>query len=187
MDTKPLRKDFASDEEFNKAMLIYNKAKQEEAPSLSKFVSPKVVELSGALTQISSDPIKGTGGAFRIGTMSSGDRFVCSEAVFQSNKELLTLGNVLDVKCEERIALKTGYIDQKGNEVAHTKNGLGFISASFEPEFLKSLAKGNKENATRQAEIDGAVEVVAKAIASASEKDKEVIGKSLQIAINFNR
>lgn len=184
---KPLEKDFTSKEEFAKAMLAYNKLNPVDSKKLSKFDAPKVVELSGAITQISENAIKGTNGAFRVATMQSGDRFVVSETLFESNKSLLQLGNVIDVKCEQRIANKTGYIDSKGNEQPHGKDGLGFISASFEPEFLKGLSKSNKEVATKQAEIDGAVESVSKAIASASDKDKEIVGKSLQIAINFNR
>lgn len=184
---KPLEKDFTSKEEFAKAMLAYNKLNPVDSKKLSKFDAPKVVELSGAITQISENAIKGTNGAFRVATMQSGDRFVVSETLFESNKSLLQLGNVIDVKCEQRIANKTGYIDSKGNEQPHGKDGLGFISASFEPEFLKGLSKSNKEVATRQAEIDGAFSSAVEALSNASEKDKAIVATMFKVNVEFSR
>ena len=186
---KPIRKDFTTDGEFQEAMKAHKllNAPKTETKLLTKFEIPKVIELEGALTQMSDKPLKGANGQFRTGTMASGDRFVVSETIFADNKKMLSLGNVISVKVEARLAGKTGYIDAKGVEQCHTKDGYGYVSASYDPEFLKTVAKADLEVATRQSEIDGAVESVSRAIASASDKDKAIIGESVKINVNFSR
>ena len=124
-------KDFGGD---NEAFLKY--LAEEEAKSALKstprksgvFASPERVVVEGVLEVVSDKPInfKTSAGRFlEIG----GKTVLISEALFQSNMNILKKGSHVKVECESRIKDVTGYPSVRGSEVLdtkHTSTGFGF-------------------------------------------------------------
>lgn len=187
----PTAEKFPVPADLKKAQAEYEKwlASNPQPKVLTKFTEPQEVILEGALTNLnpSADEkprvSKGSTNEYRIGTVG-GEEFLISEPIFQSNRTVLSLDNIVKVNCERRIAYKTGYFDKDGVEQTHKSSGLGMNTCSLETTFATDRVTQKSELTVKSDVRDNAIAKQTARIVKAIGDDKQALAVALAGSFN---
>jgi hypothetical protein len=114
-----------------------------------------------------------------------------AENVYQNNKELLKLGNSVELTVEEREAGVTGYTDSvKSNKtfgqwVTHSASGLSFVKGVYSSEVAQRLSDEATRASARTSLFSEATGKMADLLGKADGKDKVALATALQGSIRM--
>lgn len=119
---------------------------------MAEINKPKTTDLSGVVSNVSGLITK-NGATFRVITLKVGNSLVTktvNEKFYQGRKADFEAGNEVTLTFEQRIALKTEYVDAKGDIHKHGENNTNAVEGTVS-EALSGITVGKKANVFSEA------------------------------------
>lgn len=174
---KPIRKDFASQELFDKANEEYLLTLAGAGAGTKNQVLPQKRELEGLVTKV-SQPVEFGGKTVRFINVGKEENVIISEKIYKDNIAMLTEGVNVCLTVEQRVAGKTGYKDKdSGKWSIHTGSGLGFVNVVASTSEKYADERARKQIAQESTTV--LAKDIAGIIASADPAIADAIAKAL--------